>query len=101
MQSHFCREVEIQGECIQGILDREKMIDQDEWFATRMWEKFSLLDNQLEYCAITRLWTKLSGSEIKQQRMSGYSKLVDLCQTMILGSAEDERSFSALTFLKS
>ena len=32
---------------------------------------------------------------------SEYFKLVDLCQTMILGSVEDERMFSALTFLKS
>ena len=28
-------------------------------------------------------------------------KLVDLCQTMILGSMEDERIFSAMSFLKS
>jgi len=33
--------------------------------------------------------------------MSEYFKLVDLCQTMILGSVEDERMFSALSFLKS
>ena len=33
--------------------------------------------------------------------MSEYFKLVDLCQTMILGSVEDERIFSALSFLKS
>ena len=66
-----------------------------------MWDQFSLLDNKLEYGAITRLWTKLSGREILRQRMSKYFKLVDLCQTMILGSVEDERMFSALTFLNS
>jgi hypothetical protein len=33
--------------------------------------------------------------------MSEYLKLTDLCQTMILGSVEDERMFSALTLLKS
>ena len=33
--------------------------------------------------------------------MSEYFKLVNLCQTMILGSVEDERMFSALAFLKS
>ena len=33
--------------------------------------------------------------------MSEYFKLVDLCQTMILGSVEDERMFSALKLLKS
>ena len=30
--------------------------------------------------------------------LSKYFKLADLCQTMILGSVEDERMFSAMTF---
>ena len=33
--------------------------------------------------------------------ISKYFKLVDLCQTMILGLVEDERVFNALGFLKS
>ena len=33
--------------------------------------------------------------------MSDYFKLGDLCQTMVLGSVEGERMFSALSFLKS
>ena len=65
-----------------------------------MWDKFYPLDNK-EYGAFTRLWTKLGGGEILWKRMSEYFKLVDLCQTMILGLVEDERMFSALTFLKS
>ena len=77
------------------------MIDQDECFATTKWGKFYGLDNPLEYGAITRLWTKLSGSEILGQIMSKYFKLADLCQTMILGSVEDKRMFSAFSFLKS
>ena len=60
-QIHFCREAKIQGEHIQGILDQEKMIDQYKRFAKTIWEQFSLLDNQLEYGAITILWTNLSG----------------------------------------
>ena len=76
------------------------MIDQSQCFGKTMWGKFSPSDSK-EYGAITRLWTKLSGSEILRQRMSEYFKLVDLCQTMILGSVEDERMFSALSFLKS
>ena len=58
------------------------MIDRTECFATTMWDQFSLSDNK-EYGAITRLWTKLSGSEIPRPRMSEYFKLMDLCQTMI------------------
>ena len=36
-----------------------------------------------------------------RERMSEYFKLANLCQTMILGSMEDERMFSALAFLNS
>ena len=64
------------------------MIDQAQFFATTIWDQFSMSNNK-EYGAITRLWTKLSGSEMLWQRMSEYFKLVDLCQTMILGSVED------------
>ena len=99
--SHFCREAQIEGEQIPGILDRKKMVDQAQCFAETMWMQFRELDNPLEYGAITRLWTKLSGSQFLLQSMSEYFKLVDLCQTMILGSVEDERMFSALSFLKS
>ena len=67
------------------------MIVQVKYFATTMWDQFYSLDNKQEYGAITRLWTKLSGTEIIRQRMSEYLKLVDLCQTMVLGSVEDER----------
>lgn len=66
-----------------------------------MWEQFTKLDNPLECGAITRLWTILGASQYLQENISKYFKLADLCQTMILGSMEDERMFSALSFLKS
>ena len=100
LQSHFCREAKIQGKHIQDILDQEKMIDRAQCFATTMWDQFSPSDNK-EYGVITRLWTKLCGSEMLWQRMSKYFKLVDLCQTMIFGSVEDARMLSTLSFLNS
>ena len=81
MQSHFCREAEIQGEQIQGILDKEKMAAQSQCFGRTMWGQFSPSDSK-EYGAITRLWTKLSGSKVLREKMSEYFKLAYLCQTM-------------------
>ena len=52
LQRHFCQEVEIQGEHIQDILDKEKMADQSQCFGKTMWDQFSLLDSK-EYGAIT------------------------------------------------
>ena len=58
-------------------------------------------ENPFDPGAITRLWKRISQSEVLRTSISEYFKLVDLCQTMILGSVEDERVFSALGFLKS
>ena len=98
---HFCRKVSIHGEEIQGILDSSKLYQQTKRFAETMWNQSRVLDNPKECGAITILWTTLGGSQYLQENISEYFKLVDLCQTMILGSVEDERMFSALSFLKS
>jgi hypothetical protein len=98
---HFCKKVEVHGEQVEGILDQSKLFQQATRFAETMWNQFRALENPLEYGAITRLWTILGASQYLQENISEYFKLADLCQTMILGSVEDERMFSALSFLKS
>ena len=55
----------------------------------------------IEYVAIIKLWTLLGKSRYLQENMSKYFKLVDLCQTLILVLVDDERMFSAPSFLKS
>ena len=98
---HFCKKVSIHGEQIEGILDSSKLYQQGGRFAETMWKQYPFLENPNENGAITRLWTTLSASQYLQENISEYFKLADLCQTMILGSVEDERMFSALSFLKS
>ena len=66
-----------------------------------MCKKYRFLENPNEKSAITILWNTLSASQYLQENISEYFKLADLCQTMILGSVEDERMFSALSFFKS
>ena len=65
-----------------------------------MWKQLCVLENPLEYGAIKRLWTILGASQYLQENIFEYFKLVDFCQTMILGSVEDERMFSALSFFE-
>ena len=57
-------------------------------------------ENPFDLGGITRLWKRLSQSEILHTSISEYFKLANLCQIMILGLVEDERVFSALGFLK-
>lgn len=59
------------------------------------------LENPFEPGSIARLWKRIDQSEALCTAIPEYLKLVDLCQTMILGLMEDERVFSALELLKS
>ena len=45
------------------------MEDKSQCFGKTMWDQFSSWDSK-EYGAITRLWTKLSGSEVLWEKMS-------------------------------
>ena len=87
---HFCKKAEVHGEQVEGILDQSKLFQQATRFAETMWNQFRALENPLEYGAITRLWTILGASQYLQENISEYFKLADLCQTMILGSVEDD-----------
>lgn len=66
-----------------------------------MSKQFHVLDNPLEYGVITRLWTILGTRQYLHENILEYFKLENLCQTIIMGSVEDERMFSSLSFLKS
>jgi hypothetical protein len=60
---HFFQKVQIHGEQVQGILDSSKLFQQATRFTETMWENFRVLENPLEYGAITRLWTILGSNQ--------------------------------------
>jgi hypothetical protein len=49
----------------------------------------------------TRLWDIVSGSAVLTKMIPEYLKLAEIGCTFVLGSVEDERTFSSLKFLKS
>jgi hypothetical protein len=97
----FCKSVEFNGVTINGILDEGLLRQQSGTFARTMKHQYQLMRNPQEEGSATKLWTELKQSTLLREEISEYFKLADLCQTMILGSVEDERVFSALGFLKS
>ena len=48
------------------------------------------MHNPHEEGLATKLWTELKQSTLLSEEILEYFKLVDLCQTMILGLVEDE-----------
>ena len=101
MIGYYCHTHVIEGHHINGILDADKLRSQAKCFVNTMMYQFGKVEDPLSNGSITRLWTNLYRSHTLKEHMSEYFKLVDLCQTMILGSIEDERILSLVSFLKS
>lgn len=68
-------------------------------FIEIVWKKYPFLDNHNQNGARIILGTALSVFPYLQENTLEYFKLGYLCQTMILGSMEDERMFSAILLL--
>jgi hypothetical protein len=49
----------------------------------------------------TKLWQKVSQNTLMTQRLSEFIKMAEIAVTAVLGSVEDERTFSTLAFMKS
>ena len=49
----------------------------------------------------TKLWQKVSHKSLMMQRLSKFIKLAEIAVTVVLGSVEDEHTFSTLIFMKS
>jgi hypothetical protein len=59
------------------------------------------MEEPLDRNPLTKLWQKVSQNTHMVQRLSEFMKVVEITVTAILGSVEDERTFSTLSFMKS
>jgi hypothetical protein len=49
---------------------------------------------------MSRLWRKLSSNGLMSAKLSEFMKVAEIAHVQVLGSVEDERTFSSLSFLK-
>jgi hypothetical protein len=49
---------------------------------------------------LTRLWRRLEASGLLRHKLSEFMKITELAVVIVLGSVEDERTFSTLSFMK-
>jgi hypothetical protein len=50
---------------------------------------------------MSQLWRKLSSNALISAKLSEFMKVAEIAHVQVLGSVEDERTFSSLSFLKS
>ena len=49
---------------------------------------------------LTCLWRRIEANSLLRQKLSEYLKIAELAVVTVLGSVEDERTFSTLNFMK-
>ena len=58
------------------------------------------MEGNLPLNPLTRLWRRLEANGLLRQKLSEYMKIAELAVVTVLGSVEDERTFSTLSFMK-
>ena len=58
------------------------------------------MEEDLPTNPMTRLWHHIEANSVLQHKLSKYMKITELAVVTILGSVEDKRTFSTLSFMK-
>ena len=89
--------------CIQPTLDAVKVEEQQHLFCVTMVHNAefacNMLPGQLEN-PLTKLWSSVACNRALVSNFPKFAKLVEIAIVQVLGSVEDERTFSSLSFLK-
>jgi hypothetical protein len=61
----------------------------------------SAMEEPHDHNPMTKMWQRIGQNALMLNRLSEYIKLCEIVVTAVLGSVEDERTFSTLGFMKS
>ncbi|KAH7314796.1 hypothetical protein KP509_21G020700 [Ceratopteris richardii] len=100
LSDHFGKNAYLADRILEGIINPNLKKKQSGIFGQTMWEQFDFIKDPSNPGSMTKLWKKLDISPFLKESMSEYFKVANLCLTMILGSIEDERLWSSLTFIR-
>jgi 2-C-methyl-D-erythritol 4-phosphate cytidylyltransferase len=59
-----------------------------------------VIDGDVKSLNLTKLWRIIDDSTMLQHGLSEYLKLAEVAIVLVLGSVEDEYTFSTLSFMK-
>jgi hypothetical protein len=84
------------------LLDARKLIEQELLFICTMESnaKKTMDDDVKSLNPLTKLWRMIDGNTMLRYGLSEYLKLAEVAIVLVLGSVEDERTFSTLSFMK-
>jgi hypothetical protein len=98
----------VNGLEVAGLLDPDRLDDQTNMFIVTIkanhWiglEKQELCPGQKPLHPLARTWSYFHESEMLTARISEFAKGARIAICSVIGSVEDERTFSTLSFIKS
>ena len=89
------------GKVAQPILSIQRLDEQACMFKLAMkGNAHAAMQGDLPVNPLTRLWRRIEANGLLRNKLSEYLKIVELAVVTVLGSVEDERTFSTLSFMK-
>jgi hypothetical protein len=85
-----------------ALLDAHKLDDQESLFLCTMESNArKIMEGDVKTLnPLTKLWRVVDTSSMLRHGLSEYLKLAEIATVLVLGSVEDERTFSTLSFMK-
>ena len=91
----------VDKEVILGILYRWSLDFQQGYFKTAMKSNaHAAMEPPYDINPVTRIWRTISASRVLSHGFPEYLKLAEIALVHVIGSVEDERVFSSVSFLK-
>ncbi len=104
IRSHYCCQclIKLDVKSHESLLDHVLLKHQSSLFKTTMQSNSEVATKPShDQNPTTRMWRRFASNVILKYRIYEYFKLIELAIVVILGSVENERTFSTITFMMS
>jgi hypothetical protein len=87
---------------VPALVDAHRLADQSSFFKLSMTSNSQwAVENSFGFNPLSRRWQKLASNALLASKLSEFVKIAEVAVVTILGSVEDERTFSTLNYMKS
>ncbi len=104
MKAHYChgRNIGPNQVFIPPLLDEVKLNEQRFFFKMIMMSNAIMAMKSPTNCNLcSKMWALLASNQFFSHKLAEWLKFIEFFMAMVLGSVEDERCFSTLSFTKS
>jgi hypothetical protein len=87
---------------VPALLDAQRLADRSSFFKLSMWSNSQwTVQHSFGINPLSRLWQKLGSNTLLASKLSEFVKVAEVAVVTLLGSVEDECTFSTLSYMKS